>query len=287
MPDVGATPWVQPDRRVRPEKAAEKTCRPRPRRPRAQLIRRAYYDLTGLPPTPEEIDAFVADASADAYEKVIDRLLASPHYGEKWGRHWLDLVRYAETNSYERDNAKPNAWRYRDYVIKSFNDDKPYDRFVKEQLAGDEMPEAATSSEPIVATGFYRLGIWDDEPTDAVQSRYDGLDDIVATTGQVFLGLTVDCARCHDHKIDPIPQKDYCKLLAFSQHQPFPQRWADGRGSRRRHRFRATVVRAADHRTAQQRKQLQEQVEEWELNFKQLLEGEPGRAPCCWPTCPT
>ena len=162
-------------------------------------------------------------------------------------------------------------------MIKSFNDDKPYDRFVKEQLAGDEM-EAATSSEPIVATGFYRLGIWDDEPTDAVQSRYDGLDDIVATTGQVFLGLTVDYARCHDHKIDPIPQKDYYKLLAFSQHQPFPQRWADGRGSRRRHRFRATVVRAADHRTAQQRKQLQEQVEEWEPNFKQLLEGEPGRA---------
>ena len=216
---------------------------------------------------------------------MIDRLLASPHYGEKWGRHWLDPVRYAETNSYERDNAKPNAWRYRDYVIKSFNDDKPYDRFVKEQLAGDEMP-AATSSEPIVATGFYRLGIWDDEPTDAVQSRYDGLDDIVATTGQVFLGLTVDCARCHDHKIDPIPQKDYYKLLAFSQHQPFPQRWADGRGSRRRHRFRATVVRAADHRTAAS-KQLQEQVEEWEPNFKQLLEGEPGRAPCCWPTCPT
>ena len=151
-----------------------------------------------------------------AYEKLVDRLLDSPRYGEQWGRHWLDLVRFAETNSYERDGAKPNAWRYRDYVIRSFNDDKPYDQFVREQLAGDELPERRPPT-PIIATGYYRLGIWDDEPTDRDQARYDDLDDIVATTGQVFLGLTVNCARCHDHKIDPIPQKDYYRLLAFFQ----------------------------------------------------------------------
>jgi hypothetical protein len=190
-----------------------KQLAPNPPATKRELIRRLYYDLTGLPPRPREVEQFVADASPDAYEKLIDRLLASPRYGEKWSRHWLDLVRFAETNSYERDGRKPNAWRYRDYVIRAFNDDKPYDRFVREQLAGDEMPDAG--SDGIIATGYYRLGIWDDEPTDREQARYDGLDDIVATTGQVFLGLTVDCARCHDHKIDPIPQKDYYRLLSF------------------------------------------------------------------------
>jgi hypothetical protein len=198
-------------------KLTEKGLKPAPPAEKISLIRRATYDLTGLPPTPEEVDAFLADNSADAYEKVIDRLLASPHYGEKWGRHWLDLVRYGESNSYERDNPKPNVWRYRDYVIRSLNADKPYDRFVKEQLAGDEMPEAKTSYDPIIATSFYRLGIWDDEPTDRLQARYDGLDDIVVTTGQVFMGLTIDCARCHNHKIDPILQTDYYRLLAFFQ----------------------------------------------------------------------
>jgi mono/diheme cytochrome c family protein len=177
------------------------------------LLRRLSYDLTGLPPSPEAVDAFVADASADAYEKVVDRLLASPRYGERWARHWLDVVRFAETNSFERDGVKPNAWRYRDYVIRSLNDDKPYDQFTCEQLAGDELPEVTTDS--IIATGYYRLGLWDDEPADPLQARYDELDDIVATTAQVFLGLTINCARCHDHKIDPIPQTDYYRLLAF------------------------------------------------------------------------
>jgi Protein of unknown function (DUF1549)/Protein of unknown function (DUF1553)/Planctomycete cytochrome C/PA14 domain len=180
-----------------------------------ELIRRVTYDLTGLPPTPAEVEAFEADASPDAFAKLVDRLLDSPRYGEKWGRHWLDLVRFAETNSYERDGVKPNAWRYRDYVIRSFNQDKPYDRFVREQLAGDELPDGG--GDGLIATGYYRLGLWDDEPADREQARYDGLDDIVATTGQVFLGLTVDCARCHDHKLDPIPQKDYYRFLAFFQ----------------------------------------------------------------------
>jgi hypothetical protein len=189
--------------------------KPNPPAQKHELIRRATFDLTGLPPTLAEVEAFLADQSPTAYEAMIDRLLASPRYGEKWGRHWLDLVRFAETNSYERDNPKPNAWRYRDYVIQSFNQDKPYDRFVREQLAGDELPDGGI--EGLIATGYYRLGIWDDEPTDRDQAKYDGLDDLVATTGQVFLGLTVDCARCHDHKIDPIPQKDYYRLLSFFQ----------------------------------------------------------------------
>lgn len=177
------------------------------------LIRRAYYDLIGLPPTPEEVQQFLDDESDDAFEKVIDRLLDSDHYGEKWGRHWLDLVRYGETNSYERDGAKPYVWRYRDYVIRSFNADKPYDRFITEQLAGDELDQATPES--VIATGFYRLGIWQDEPVDKVESMYNDLDDILVTTSEAFLGLTVGCARCHDHKIDPIPQKDYYRMLAF------------------------------------------------------------------------
>ncbi len=177
------------------------------------LIRRVTYDLIGLPPTPEEVAAFVADPSPKAYEALVERLLESPHHGEKWGRHWLDLVRYAETNGYERDGPKPFAWRYRDYVIRSFNADKPYDRFVREQIAGDEL--TPWNADAIIATGYYRLGTWDDEPVDRQQALYDDYDDIVATTGQAFLGMTMNCARCHDHKIDPIPQADYYRLLAF------------------------------------------------------------------------
>jgi mono/diheme cytochrome c family protein len=192
---------------------------PAPPADKVALIRRAHHDLTGLAPTPEEVDRFLADSSPDAYEKLIDRLLASPHYGERWGRHWLDLVRYAETNSFERDGPKQNAWRYRDYVIRSFNDDKPYDQFIREQLAGDELPEVTTDS--IIATGYYRLGLWDDEPADEKQARFDELDDIVSTTSQVLLGLTVNCARCHDHKIDPIPQADYYRFLAYF-HEVYP-----------------------------------------------------------------
>jgi hypothetical protein len=193
---------------------------PNPPASKTELIRRIYFDLIGLPPAPEEVQAFLADTSSNAYEKLVDQLLNSPGYGEKWGRHWLDLVRYAETNSYERDNPKPHVWRYRDYVIRAFNADKPYDQFIREQLAGDELIEPAvhasgSAADALIATGYYRLGIWDDEPSDPLQARYDGLDDIVATTGQLFLGLTFDCARCHDHKIDPVPQKDYYRLLAF------------------------------------------------------------------------
>ena len=186
---------------------------PNPRAEPRELVRRAYYDLTGLPPAPEVVEAFAGNPTPEAWATLIDNLLNSPHYGEQWGRHWLDLVRYAETNSYERDGAKPFVWRYRDYVIQSFNSDKPYDRFLTEQLAGDELADKTPDS--IVATGFYRLGRWDDEPADPELAYYDDLDDIVTTTGQSLLGLSINCARCHDHKIDPIPQADYYSLVAF------------------------------------------------------------------------
>ncbi len=166
-------------------KLEAKGLAPSPPADRIALVRRVTYDLTGLPPSPEAIDAFLKDDSPDAYERLVDRLLASPHYGEKWGRHWLDLVRFAETNGYERDGPKPFAWRYRDYVIKSFNDDKPYDRFLREQLAGDEIDR--DNPEAIIATGYYRLGLWDDEPADPPQARADDFDDIVATTSPLAL----------------------------------------------------------------------------------------------------
>lgn len=189
-----------------------------PRADKRALIRRVSYDLTGLPPTPEEVQTFLADSAPDAYEKLVDRLLASPAYGERWGRHWLDVVRFAETNGYERDGPKPNAYRYRDYVIRSFNADKPFDRFVKEQIAGDEIDPDDPDS--LMATGFYRLGTWDDEPADRLQATFDEFDDIVATTSQAFLGMTMNCARCHDHKIDPVPQTDYYRMLAFFRDIP-------------------------------------------------------------------
>jgi len=180
---------------------------------RRELIRRAYFDLIGLPPSPEAIAAFEHDRSPGAYESLLDHLLALPQYGERWGRHWLDVVRYAQSNGYERDGEKPEAWRYRDYVVRAFNADKPYDQFVREQLAGDELERVTPDS--IVATGFQRLGVYDDEPDDKRMAEFDELDDVLSTTGSAFLGLTIGCARCHDHKFDPIPQADYYQLLSF------------------------------------------------------------------------
>jgi len=186
---------------------------PNPMATRRELARRVYLDLIGLPPSPEQVIAFERDRSPRAYEELIDRLLALPQYGERWARHWLDVVRFAQSNGYERDGEKPLAWRYRDYVIKALNEDKPYDSFLIEQIAGDELPDATEDS--IVATGFQRLGVWDDEPDDKRTAEYDELDDIVSTTSASFLGLTMGCARCHDHKFDPISQADYYQFLAF------------------------------------------------------------------------
>ncbi len=180
---------------------------------RQALIRRVTFDLTGLPPTWEEVEQFMADSAPDAYERLVDRLLATPRYAERQARFWLDLVRYADSDGYRLDAARPHVWRYRDYVIRSFADDKPYDRFVQEQLAGDELfphePEA------IVATGFLRHGIYEYNSRDVRTQWNLILDDITDTTGDVFLGLGMQCARCHDHKFDPILQKDYFRLRSF------------------------------------------------------------------------
>ena len=193
---------------------------PAPRADRRMLIRRATFDLTGLPPAPDEIEAFLNDKAPDAWQKVVDRLLESPHYGEQWGRHWLDVVRYADTAGYSNDWERSNAWRYRDYVVRSFNADKPYDRFVLEQLAGDLLDPG----DPVmrVATGFLRMGPW--EHTGMMQrvaSRQNYLDDVTNSVGETFLSLPLRCAKCHDHKFDPIPTRDYYAIYSvFATTQP-------------------------------------------------------------------
>jgi mono/diheme cytochrome c family protein len=186
---------------------------PSPEADKATLIRRVTFDLTGLPPTLDEIDAFLLDDRPGAYERLVDRLLASPRYGERWGRHWLDLVRYAESDGYRQDAFRAQAWRYRDYVVRSLNVDKSYDRFLTEQLAGDEIDPDLP--EMRVATGYLRLGTYEYNQRNVRGQWADILNDITDVTGEVFLGLSVGCARCHDHKFDPISQKDYYRLQAF------------------------------------------------------------------------
>ena len=191
---------------------AERAIAPNPPAERAELIRRIYFDMLGLPPSPEEVQAFVTDNSPQAVQQMIERVLKSPHYGERWARYWLDLVRFAETNGFETNRERPNAWPYRDYVIRSLNDDKPYDQFLREQLAGDALgvPEA---------TGYLVAGPYDlvksPDITLTLMQRQNELDDIIGTTGTAFLGLTLGCARCHNHKFDPIAQSDYYSLQAI------------------------------------------------------------------------
>ena len=195
------------------QKLEAKGLTPSPKADRITLLRRVTFDLIGLPPTPAEVDAFVADKSPNAYEKVVDRLLASSRYGERWGRHWLDLARFAESEGFKADETRPNAWRYRDYVINAFNSNKPYDRFVKEQIAGDELwpndPQAR------IATGFNRHYPDESNARNLMQRRQEILNDITDTVGATFLAMTYGCARCHDHKFDPILQADYYRLQAF------------------------------------------------------------------------
>src|SRR5579871_168447 len=194
------------------------------------LLRRATFDLIGLPPTPEELDAFLNDRSEDAFAKVVDRLLASPQYGERWGRHWLDVVRYADTGGFEADHLYPNAWKYRDYVIRSFNANKPFDRFVQEQVAGDEL--WPSDADAVTATALYCVGpVLAESAMISNQLEYEWLTDAVDTTGAAFLGLTFGCARCHDHKFDPITQKDYFAMQAIfaASDRPFPAKVRLGR----------------------------------------------------------
>jgi len=192
---------------------------------RVTLIRRLTFDLHGLPPAPQEVDAFVRDPAPDAFGRLVERLLASPRYGERWGRHWLDVTRYADTDGYSNDYERPNAWRYRDYVIHSFNQDKPYDRFILEQVAGDELD--SSSPENVIAAGFLRMGPWEQTSMSvAAVTRQAFLDDVTHSTATVFLGLTAGCARCHDHKFDPLPAREYYELQAAFASARFEQRAA-------------------------------------------------------------
>ncbi len=213
VPMVANRDLTNPIDRFLEKARADRGLTPAPRADRRTLVRRAYLDLLGLPPTPEEVSAFLADESRDAWERLIDTLLASPHYGERYGRHWLDVARYADSGGFEYDVHRPNAWRYRDYVIKSFNDDKPYNLFLTEQIAGDEMDWK--TDQTLIATGFLRMGprvLFREK--DNPERRFDYLDEVIGTIGKGTLGLTVNCARCHNHKFDPISAKDYYSIQA-------------------------------------------------------------------------
>jgi Protein of unknown function (DUF1553)/Protein of unknown function (DUF1549)/Planctomycete cytochrome C len=231
VPKVKNEQWVRnPIDSFILSKLEEKKLNPVSAADRRTLIRRAYFDLLGLPPSFEEVEKFVSDPALDSYKKLIDHLLESPRYGERWGRHWLDVVRYADTGGFETDIYFPNAWRYRDYVIKSFNDDKRFDRFVQEQIAGDELwpdnldlagsfdvpPEKLSHLEARIGTGLYTVGpVYHEAALNGEQLRYEWLSDAVDTTGEAFLGLTFGCARCHDHKFDPLSQRDYYRMMAI------------------------------------------------------------------------
>src|SRR6266516_664363 len=207
---------------------------PSPEADRVTLIRRLSFDLTGLPPTPEEVGQFVSDRAPDAYEKLVDRLLGSPRYGERWARHWLDVVHYGESHGYDKDKPRLNAWPYRDYVIGSFNQDTPYSRFVQEQLAGDVLFPGNPDS--VAAPGFIAAGPWDfvghvelpESKTDGLIARYNDRDDMVMNTMSTFLSLTAHCARCHDHKFDPISQEEYYSLQAVFAGVDRADRQVDG-----------------------------------------------------------
>ena len=217
QPDERCASWSQhPIDRFIHASLCQQGLSPSPRADKRTLIRRATYDLTGLPPTLEEIAAFEADEREDAYERLLDRLLASPHYGEQWGRHWLDVVRFGESKGYEVNAIIDNAWPFRDYVIRSLNDDKSFVQLVREHLAGDVIGPGLADVE--VGTAFLVCGPYDavgnGNPEQAAQIRANTIDDVIRATSEAFLGLTVGCSRCHDHKFDPIRQRDYYSLYA-------------------------------------------------------------------------
>ena len=281
LPDVKGRDWVRnPIDAFILAGLEAKGLAPAPEADRRTYIRRVTFDLIGLPPTPEEIDAFLKDDAPDAYEKLVDRLLARPEYGERWGRHWLDVVRFAESHGYEMNTLRPNAWPYRDYVIQAFNEDRSYPQFVREQLAGDVVGKGDLLTE--AATGFLVGGphdlVGNAIPEARLQQRMDDMADMVSLTGATFLGLTVGCARCHDHKFDPITQKDFYGLQAVfagvdhgeRRCGPPTPRAAAGRPSRcaatspgsthrstNRNRWRRTPARAAKRPPVQPRRNVE------------------------------
>ena len=262
LPAVGREGWIRTpiDRFVLARLEREKLS-PAPEASKATLLRRVSLDLTGLPPTPEELDAFVADTSADAYEKVVERLLAAPHYGERWARPWLDLARYADTNGYEKDNRR-SIWKFRDWVIEALNKDKPFDQFTIEQIAGDMLPNATIDQK--VASGFHRNAMTNEEGgVDPEESRYEVLVDRANTTSTVWLGTTLACAQCHNHKYDPFSQKDYFRLLAFFANGDFDSRtFGDGT----RHSEPTLDLATAEQEEA--RKKLQAEIDRLDQELK-------------------
>ncbi|MCA9066690.1 MAG: DUF1549 domain-containing protein, partial [Planctomycetaceae bacterium] len=226
---------------------------------RSILLRRVTFDLTGLPPTPEALAAFSADTRAEAWEHVVDELLASPHYGERWARHWMDVVRFGESQGFERNRIRDNAWRYRDWLIQAFNRNLPGDEFVRQQIAGDVLYPG--DYDALMATGYHVCGTWDqvghNEGSKAMQAvaRQDHMEDLVATLGQSFLGLTVNCGRCHDHKFDPVPQTDYYRIAAL----------LDGVHQQEKERSGITATR-----DPARQKTLEQQLQEVEQQRKQL-----------------
>ena len=215
---------------------------------RRTLIRRLSFDLLGLPPSVDETRTFIADRSPNAYEKLVDRMLASPHYGERWARHWLDIVRFGESQGFERDRLRQNSWRYRDWVVDAFNADMPYDRFARGQLAGDAI--APGNPHSIIATGFLVAGAYDEvgqnQQSAAMKAvvRQDELEDIVSSVGQTFLGLTVNCARCHDHKFDPVRQREYYRMTAALAGVRHGERNIGNSAIRRQSRVREQAIQA-------------------------------------------
>ena len=272
-PKVHAGQWIRnPIDQFVWKKLAEQGLKPAPPATKLELVRRVYFDLTGLPPTPDQIKSFVDDPSPDAYERLVDQLLASPQFGEKWAQQWLDLVRFAETEGFEYDRHLPDAWRYRDYVVRSFNEDKPFDRFITEQIAGDEIAPGDPECE--TAAIFHRLGAVRRNAgnPDIVASRNEVLTERTDIIGSAFLGLTIGCARCHDHKFDPISQKDYYRLQAYlaateendillaspSEKEAWEQATKQVNDQLRKLR------KGVDSASGEERKQLKEQIEELE-----------------------
>ena len=270
VPAAKETQWVKNDidRFILVAQEA-KGLHPNPEADRLTLIRRASLDLLGIPPTPEEVDAFVNDADPLAYEKLIDRLLESPRYGERWARHWIDIARFAESHGYEQDYDRPFAYHYRDFLIRAFNSDMPYDQFVKWQLAGDEL--APTNNDALMATGFLGGGAFPTQLTEDEfeKARYDELDDMTSTTGVAFLGLSIGCARCHDHKFDPIPSRDYYRMSAcFSSaiRSEIELDLQPEENQKRRDTFEATKAELSKSLTEFEQGPLPEQFREWLAN---------------------
>ncbi len=282
-PQVKNAAWVRNDLdRFVLARLEKEGLAPSPEAERYTLIKRLSYDLVGLPPTPEEADAFLSDPSEDAYAKLVDRLLESPHFGERWGRHWLDKARYADSDGYEKDRPRPNAWRYRDWVIEAINADMPFDQFTREQLAGDLLKEATPMDQ--LATAFHRQTLTNTEGgTDQEEFRVEAVVDRVNTTGTVWLGLTVGCARCHSHKYDPLSQAEFYQLFAFfnnadetNTNVPISDEAA----------LRYETQKAIHDKLVEDQKakfearkaELSKTLPEWEAKLKKQLENEPKSA---------